>query len=58
MEGVVDSLANQPVQVNGAAKELHMALLEKRFIPGNYKIEVNLYDNGSVAYRLGGGLVM
>ena len=36
-----------------------MALLEKRFIPGNQKkIEVNLYDSGSVAYRLGGGLVM
>ena len=51
-------MANQPVQVNGAPEELHMALLEKRFIPGNLEIEVNLYDDGSVAYRLGGGLVM
>ena len=33
MQGVVDSLANKPVEVNRAAQELHMALLQEGFIP-------------------------
>ena len=44
LQGIVDSLAYQPVEVNRPAQKLHMALLQKCFIPENKTLEVkNLF---------------